>query len=113
VVGIAETGSGKTLAYGLPGLLHIKQLNSELISPKMLVLAPTRELAIQIDLVLRKTGHTARIKVTCVYGGVSKSDLVAALRYWVQVVVATPGILIDLLESGACDLSSVSFFGIG
>jgi len=110
VVGIAETGSGKTLAYGLPGLLHIKKLPvSELISVKMVVLAPTRELAIQIDEVLRETGKPAGIKVACIFGGVSKSNQEELLRDGVHVIVATPGRLIDFLESGLCDLNSVFF----
>jgi len=115
-VGIAQTGSGKTLAYGLPGLLRIKQTQkafSELISVKMLVLAPTRELAIQIEEVLSEAGKTAGIKVACIYGGVAKGNQEQMLRDGVHVIVATPGRLIDFLESTVCDLSAVSFFGIG
>jgi ATP-dependent RNA helicase DBP3 len=111
VIGIAQTGSGKTLAFGLPGLLHIKNNYQfgDHVQPKMLVLAPTRELAIQIEKVLTEVGKTCDLRVACIYGGVSKKEQEDALKEGVHVIVATPGRLIDFLNTNVCDLSAVGF----
>jgi len=116
VVGIAETGSGKTLAFALPALTHIfNRRNSNKAVTRMLVLAPTRELAVQSQVVIEEFGAACSQKMTSltIYGGVSKSDQIRILNSKNQcpdVVVATPGRLIDLLNS-ACPnmLSNVSY----
>jgi ATP-dependent RNA helicase DBP3 len=114
LVGIAATGSGKTLAFGLPALHHVSaQLSGGVASgkkPVVLVLAPTRELALQITGVLEEAGSRVGIKTVCVYGGVPKTQQAAALRAGVGIVVATPGRLEDLVESGLCELDEVSYF---
>ena len=117
LVGIAQTGSGKTLAFGLPAMVHIKaQLSGtgagekKGARPVMLCLAPTRELACQIQEVLEAAGKACSIRSICCYGGVPKVHQVKALRAGVEIVVATPGRLEDLVEDGACLLSQVSFF---
>ena len=117
LVGIASTGSGKTLAFGLPAMVHIKaQLSGtgagekKGARPVMLCLAPTRELACQIQEVLEAAGKACGIRSICCYGGVPKQHQVKALRAGVEIVVATPGRLEDLVEDGACLLSQVSFF---
>jgi ATP-dependent RNA helicase DBP3 len=110
-VGIAQTGSGKTLAFGLPGLFRIKknyQLGDSIV-PKMLVLAPTRELATQIFEVINSAGNEAGIKVVCIFGGVSKQKQEMELRDGMHVIVATPGRLLDFLRTKVCDLSHVDF----
>ena len=113
VVGIAATGSGKTLAFGLPALAHIAaQVAGGAASgrrPVALVLAPTRELALQICAVLEEAGAKCGVAALCIYGGVPKGPQIAALRKGVQIVVATPGRLEDLLQDKAVSLSEVSY----
>lgn len=108
LIGIAATGSGKTLGFGLPMLRHIKaQRNAGVVTgkgPIALVMAPTRELALQIAAVLEDAGSKCGISSVCVYGGVPKGPQVAALRSGVDIVVGTPGRLEDLMQDGACKL---------
>nr|POE93536.1 atp-dependent rna helicase dbp3 [Quercus suber] len=109
VVGVAETGSGKTLAFGVPCIKHISSgssLNKKKI--KACIVSPTRELALQIVEQLVKIAEPAGLKVTCVYGGVSKDDQRAQLK-GTNVVVATPGRLNDFLQEGSIDLSDVDY----
>ncbi|GAB4813419.1 hypothetical protein N2152v2_000465 [Parachlorella kessleri] len=113
LVGIAATGSGKTLAFGLPALAHIRaQRDAGVASgkkPVALVIAPTRELALQINAVLEEAGEKCGITSVCVYGGVPKKEQMQALRKGAAIVVATPGRLEDLLSDGACKLDEVSY----
>jgi len=114
VIGIAETGSGKTLAFSIPALAHLKyrvenEGKSTAGCPKMLIVSPTRELAMQSQEVLEAAGASCGIRSVCVYGGVPKWTQKEALKNGVEVVVATPGRLIDLMNEGACDLSQVSY----
>ncbi|CAJ0905901.1 9143_t:CDS:2 [Entrophospora sp. SA101] len=111
VVGIAETGSGKTLAYCLPAIVHI---NAQPFlepgdGPIVLILAPTRELAIQIQQECTKFGRSSRIKNTCVYGGVPKGPQARELSAGVEVCIATPGRLIDMLETRKTNLRRVTY----
>lgn len=107
VIGVAETGSGKTLAFAAPSLLHIQKAEKrgQRGTFPVLVLAPTRELAMQINTVYTELN----CKCVCLYGGVPKPPQIQALRQGVNVVVATPGRLMDLVESNECDLGGVSF----
>lgn len=111
VVGIAETGSGKTLTYCLPGIVHInaQPLLAPGDGPIVLVLAPTRELAVQIQQEMTKFGKSSRIRNTCVYGGVPKGAQIRDLAKGVEVCIATPGRLIDMLESGKTNLRRVTY----
>jgi len=114
VIGIAETGSGKTLAFSIPALAHLKyrvenEGKSKSGCPKMLIVSPTRELAMQSQDVLEVAGASCGIRSVCVYGGVPKWTQKEALKSGVEVVVATPGRLIDLMNEGICDLSQVSY----
>jgi ATP-dependent RNA helicase DDX5/DBP2 len=77
--------------------------------PIVLVLAPTRELAIQIQQEATKFGHTSRIKNTCLYGGVPRGPQMRDLQRGVEIVIATPGRLIDMLESGKTNLRRVTY----
>ncbi|WVZ70061.1 hypothetical protein U9M48_018762 [Paspalum notatum var. saurae] len=110
VVAIAKTGSGKTLGYLLPGFMHIKRLqNSTRNGPTVLVLAPTRELATQILDEAVKFGRSSRISCTCLYGGAPKGPQLRDLDRGVDVVVATPGRLNDILEMRRVSLKQVSY----
>ncbi|PHH82858.1 hypothetical protein CDD82_4496 [Ophiocordyceps australis] len=111
VVGIAETGSGKTLTYCLPAIVHInaQPLLAQGDGPIVLVLAPTRELAVQIQQEMRKFGSSSRIRNTCVYGGVPKGPQIRDLSRGVEVCIATPGRLIDMLEAGKTNLRRVTY----
>jgi len=114
VIGIAETGSGKTLAFSIPALAHIKHRceqegRAKAGSPVMLIISPTRELAMQSQEVLESAGATCSVRSVCVYGGVSKWTQKEALKKGVEVVVATPGRLIDLMQEGCISLGQVSY----
>merc|ERR1719463_365403 len=102
MVGIAETGSGKTLAFLLPGIVHInaQPYLSRGDGPIVLVMAPTRELAIQIQEQANQFGKSSKIKNTCCYGGVPRNTQKQDLRDGVEIVIATPGRLIDFLDCG-------------
>ncbi|RKP24517.1 ATP-dependent RNA helicase DBP2 [Syncephalis pseudoplumigaleata] len=111
MVGIAETGSGKTLAYCLPAIVHI---NAQPFlqpgdGPIVLVLAPTRELAVQIREECNRFGASSRIKNTCVYGGVPKGPQIRDLQHGVEICIATPGRLIDMLTAGKTNLRRVTY----
>ncbi|KAF5098868.1 hypothetical protein DV451_003219 [Geotrichum candidum] len=111
VIGIAATGSGKTLSYCLPAIVHInaQPLLAPGDGPICLVLAPTRELAVQIQQECSKFGKSSRIKNTCVYGGVPRGQQIRDLARGVEICIATPGRLIDMLESGKTNLRRVTY----
>lgn len=114
MVGCAETGSGKTLAFLLPAVVHI---NAQPVlnrgdGPIVLVMAPTRELAVQIHGEANKFGRTSSIKNTCCYGGQKKFIQIGELRNGVEIVIATPGRLIDLLGMGVTNLRRVTYLVI-
>jgi superfamily II DNA/RNA helicase len=106
VCGRAQTGSGKTLAFGVPMLARILE-RAEPARPLGLVLVPTRELAIQVAEVLEPVAAHADQRMLAVYGGSSRQQQVDALSEGVEIVVATPLRLIDLLKSGDADVSAV------
>ncbi|CAL5372743.1 unnamed protein product [Camellia sinensis] len=125
LIGIAETGSGKTLAYLIPALVHVSA-QPPLVKgegPIVLVLAPTRELAVQIQEETVKFGSRANIRTTCIYGGAPKGPQIRDLqriggqeliRYCfpmagVEIVIATPGRLIDMLEAQHTNLKRVTY----
>ena len=105
VTGKAETGSGKTLAFGIPMLVRAGQGTSRL--PAGLVLAPTRELAAQITTELKPLGDAVGLRVGVVYGGAPMDPQIKELRRGVDVLVATPGRLIDLMRRGVVGLEGV------
>lgn len=111
MVGIAETGSGKTLAFLLPAIVHInaQPYLKKGDGPIVLVMAPTRELAVQIQEECIRFGKSSKIKNTCCYGGVPKHTQSKDLAEGVEIVIATPGRLIDFLESGATNLKRVTY----
>ncbi|KAI9912056.1 hypothetical protein PsorP6_009231 [Peronosclerospora sorghi] len=111
MVGISATGSGKTLAFLLPAIVHI---NAQPYlqpgdGPIVLIIAPTRELAVQIQAECNKFGASSNIKNTCVYGGVPKGGQIADLRRGVEVCICTPGRMIDMLGMGKTNLRRVTY----
>ncbi|CAJ1379607.1 unnamed protein product [Effrenium voratum] len=115
LIGIAKTGSGKTLAFLLPIFAQLLESRVDLRGPPAaLVLAPTRELAVQIETEAKRFGETAGMRAACLYGGAPKGPQLAELRQRPQLLVATPGRLNDLLEpppglSVAVDVKSVRY----
>lgn len=112
LMGIAQTGTGKTAAFVLPIL---QRMAAEIKiampgSPRVLVLAPTRELAAQIDHSFATYGQFLRFKHTAIFGGVSQVPQVRILSRGVDILVATPGRLLDLMNQGIIKLKSVEYF---
>ncbi|EOY4400158.1 TPA: DEAD/DEAH family ATP-dependent RNA helicase [Klebsiella michiganensis] len=106
VLGMAQTGSGKTAAFSLPLLNNI---DPELRAPQILVLAPTRELAVQVaEAMTEFSKHMRGVNVVALYGGQRYDVQLRALRQGPQIVVGTPGRLLDHLKRGTLDLSKLS-----
>lgn len=103
VIGQAQTGTGKTAAFGIPTLERINDTRQI----QALVLTPTRELAIQISEELTKIGNFKRIKTLPIYGGQSIDRQIRALKFGVQVVIGTPGRLLDHIRRNTIKLDSV------
>lgn len=112
VLGCAQTGTGKTAAFALPILNRLAKRNRkpQPNRPSALVLAPTRELAIQIGESFSTYGKHLRLKVALVYGGVSQNNQVRAMDRGVDILVATPGRLLDLMNQGYIDLDRLEVF---
>lgn len=111
VVAIAETGSGKTIGFALPAMVHInaQPLLAPGDGPIALILAPTRELAVQIQAECTRFGSSSRLRNTAIYGGVPKGPQIRDLQRGAEIVIATPGRLIDMLESGKTNLRRVTY----
>ncbi|MDX9898711.1 MAG: DEAD/DEAH box helicase [Spirochaetia bacterium] len=109
LLGCAQTGTGKTAAFALPTIQHLTTVQNKRQPRKArsLVVAPTRELAMQIDASFASYGRKTELKRACVYGGVGKVPQIRAMDRGVDVLVATPGRLLDLIGDGAIDLSLV------
>ncbi len=109
LVGLAQTGTGKTAAFALP-ILHRLQSGRRPNTPRgarVLVLAPTRELAAQIDTSFASYGRHLRLSHTVIFGGVGQGRQVEAMRRGVDVLTAAPGRLLDLINQGHIDLGTV------
>lgn len=112
VLGIAQTGTGKTAAFALPILQRLSE-NPRRAMPKSaraLILTPTRELALQIEEDFKTYGRHMNLKRTVVFGGVSQRPQVGSLRQGTDILVATPGRLLDLMNQRHIDLRSVEIF---
>jgi ATP-dependent RNA helicase RhlE len=103
----AQTGTGKTAAFALPLLERLLQNPVRQRSPRALVLVPTRELAAQVSDACRALARNLPIRGALIYGGVSARPQLDALAGGVDLVIATPGRLLDHLESRAIDLSKI------
>lgn len=112
LLGIAQTGTGKTAAFTLPILQKLSGRDYSLATcePRSLILAPTRELASQIKEQLDKYGKNLKVKNAVIFGGVGQAAQVAALRNGLDILVATPGRLLDLMNQGHCRLNRVEIF---
>uniref|UniRef100_A0A023FLZ1 RNA helicase n=1 Tax=Amblyomma cajennense TaxID=34607 RepID=A0A023FLZ1_AMBCJ len=110
-VGIAQTGSGKTLGYILPAIIHINHQPylQRGDGPIALVLAPTRELAQQIQQVSSDFGKYSRVRSTCVFGGAPKGPQLRDLERGSEICIATPGRMIDFLEAGKVNLRRCTY----
>jgi ATP-dependent RNA helicase RhlE len=106
LIGIAQTGTGKTAAFVLP-LLERLMMKPHGRHARALILAPTRELALQIDEQVRLLGRHFRIKCATIFGGVNEGPQIRAVREGVDIIVATPGRLIDLMGSRHVSLAHV------
>jgi len=106
VIGSAQTGTGKTAAFALPILSQLSHHESH---PRVLILEPTRELAAQVETEFRDFSRFTDLRVAVVFGGVGYGQQKETLRKGVDVLVATPGRLLDLLNQGACRLDRVQF----
>ncbi|HKM93816.1 MAG TPA: DEAD/DEAH box helicase [Prolixibacteraceae bacterium] len=113
LMGCAQTGTGKTAAFSIP-ILQLLEQNSTLSKGrrniKALIVTPTRELAIQINESLESYGKYTSLKHTVIFGGVSQLPQTNALRQGVDILVATPGRLLDLMNQGFIKLSSIEYF---
>lgn len=112
VFGTAQTGTGKTAAFAIPILqnLSMSPISSHSGGIRALILAPTRELAIQISDSFSDYGKGLKLKHTVVYGGVSQNPQTTLLRKGIDILIATPGRLIDLMNQGFIKLDKIEFF---
>ena len=106
VVGQAQTGTGKTAAFGIP---LVESVDREAKDPQALILVPTRELAVQVKGELSKLGQHTGTKIIAVYGGQAMSRQLESLQRGVQIIVATPGRLMDHMQRGTVDIGQVKF----
>jgi len=113
ILGCAQTGTGKTAAFAIP-IIQLLQSDKKRTSPKRdikcLILTPTRELAIQIGESFQSYGRNLNLKSKVIFGGVSSSTQVEALKTGVEIVIATPGRLLDLMGQNLVDLKNLQFF---
>ncbi|GFN78187.1 ATP-dependent RNA helicase dbp2 [Plakobranchus ocellatus] len=111
LVGIAQTGSGKTLGFMLPAIVHVNHQPylEHGDGPIVLVLVPTRELAQQVLEVANEFGRSSQLRSACVYGGAPKGPQLRDLERGAEICIATPGRLIDFLESGKTNLRRTTY----
>ena len=110
VLGLAQTGTGKTAAFALPMLTHLSaepRRRPQPRAPRSLVMTPTRELAIQVAESFQTLGRGGSYRVATIFGGVGQNPQVAALMRGLDVLVATPGRLLDLMNQGHVDLTQI------
>jgi len=112
LLGCAQTGTGKTAAFAIPILqmLSAKKENDKKRRIKSLIITPTRELAIQIEESFKAYGRHTGLKCTVVFGGVNQNPQTSALRSGIDILIATPGRLLDLINQGFISLHEVEYF---
>ncbi|XP_036728155.1 probable ATP-dependent RNA helicase DDX43 isoform X1 [Balaenoptera musculus] len=108
LIGVAQTGTGKTLSYLMPGFIHIDSQPLARNGPGMLVLTPTRELALQVEAECRKYSYKG-LKSVCIYGGGDRDGQIKDLAKGVDIIIATPGRLHDLQMNNFVYLKSVTY----
>lgn len=109
VLAVAQTGTGKTAAFAIPviNLLHSRKSSKRSEGIKCIIMVPTHELAIQNTEVLKKIGQHSKVKIFGIWGGVEQDPQIAKLQKGIDILVATPGRLFDLVSQGHIDLSPV------
>ncbi|MFL4496031.1 DEAD/DEAH box helicase [Streptomyces sp. VTCC 41912] len=107
ILGRGRTGSGKTLSFGLPTLARLADGHTDKKKPRAVILTPTRELAMQVADALQPYGDVLGLKMKVVCGGTSMGNQIYALERGVDILVATPGRLRDIINRGACSLEDV------
>lgn len=110
IMASAQTGTGKTAAFAIPILQHLENEKSHSKKIKALVLTPTRELAIQIGESFSTYGKYTSINNTVIFGGVNQNKQTTAIRNGVDVLIATPGRLLDLMNQGFINLKDIQYF---
>ncbi|MCD8539468.1 MAG: DEAD/DEAH box helicase, partial [Leadbetterella sp.] len=110
IIGCAQTGTGKTGAFGIPLLQRLEERPSGARTIRALVLTPTRELAIQIDESFKLYGKYLGLKTLCIFGGVSQNNQTHALKGGIDILTATPGRLLDLIQQKYVDITKVEIF---
>lgn len=110
LLGCAQTGTGKTAAFAIPTLQLLHQQPNHGLGIKALILTPTRELAIQIDESFAAYGRNTKLKHTVIFGGVSQLSQTQTLRRGVDILIATPGRLLDLMQQGYVSLQHLQMF---
>ena len=109
LIGIAQTGTGKTAAFVLPLLERLSREPQHGRAPRALVVAPTRELAAQIDEAVRALARHTHLRCVTIFGGVGEQPQIQAMRRGTDLLVATPGRLIDLMQSGHVSLANIAY----
>src|SRR5437016_7098884 len=109
LIGIAQTGTGKTAAFTLPILTRLAAQPAQRRGVRVLVIAPTRELVVQIEENVRAFARHSPLRVATVIGGVSERPQINALREGLDIVIATPGRLLDLIGQRHGDFSALEF----
>lgn len=107
VLAIAQTGTGKTAAFAIPVLQRLQQSKSFTKSIRCIVMVPTRELALQISNVFNQIGRNTGIKCFCVFGGIENDQQIAQLQSGLDVLIATPGRMFDLVNQGYIKLDKI------
>ncbi|MCS6820280.1 MAG: DEAD/DEAH box helicase [Microscillaceae bacterium] len=110
VLGIAQTGTGKTAAYVLPLLMKIKYAQGSF--PRALIISPTRELAVQIATATQQFAKYTDLRIVCVYGGVGMKNQIKQIQQGVDILIATPGRLLDIYFEGELPLKQIEIFVI-
>lgn len=110
LLGTAQTGTGKTAAFAIPILQNLKQKNVRNNQIKALILTPTRELAIQIDESFKAYGRHLKLRNLVIFGGVKQGSQEQALKRGVDILVATPGRLLDFISQGLISLKTLDIF---
>ncbi|XP_037928618.1 probable ATP-dependent RNA helicase DDX43, partial [Teleopsis dalmanni] len=108
LIGIAQTGTGKTLAFLLPALIHTDGQPKPRNGPNILVLAPTRELALQIEKEVNKYSFRG-MKAVCIYGGGSRRDQINDFQKGAECIICTPGRLNDLVQAKVIDVTTITY----
>ena len=110
ILGTAQTGTGKTAAFSIPIIQNLMSSTRDRRTIKALILTPTRELALQIDESIAAYSSNVKISHAVIFGGVSQNPQVDAIKRGVEIMTATPGRLLDLMQQGFIDLRNVEFF---